>query len=74
MVTRCKMTCTTKKTAEWQGQREFTFTPVYDADPTSENGKFFTATPSGNLTIGCLNEAVDFEVGKEYFIDITPAI
>lgn len=39
---------------------------------SEENKKFFLATPSGELKVG-LHADKEFVVGKEYFIDITPA-
>jgi hypothetical protein len=49
--------------------------PVYSEDPSSENKKFWDATPSGKLEFQCVKaEAVSgFEIGKEYYIDIHPA-
>lgn len=43
------------------------------SDPESENSKFWAATPSGSIELGCCNaEAVkQFELGKEYYIDFT---
>jgi hypothetical protein len=40
-----------------------------------ENDSFFKATPSGNIGLGVVNEeaASQFEVGKEYYVDFTPA-
>jgi hypothetical protein len=51
------------------------FTPVYDADPKSENGKFFAATPSGTISLNVVNPdaAASFEQGSYYFLDFTPA-
>jgi len=42
---------------------------VYSDDPESENGKFFSMTPSANIQLGVLNPAAyaNFEVGKEYY-------
>lgn len=50
-------------------------TPVYDSNPESENGKFYNATPSGEIVLGCINESAFslFELDKEYYIDFTPA-
>ncbi len=47
----------------------------YRPDPHDENSKFWAATPSGKLEIGCANPAAaaQFEVGKEYYIDVSPA-
>lgn len=41
----------------------------------SENTKFWQASPSGRLELGCINqEAADaFELGKEYYIDFIKA-
>lgn len=50
--------------------------PVYaNNDPNHENSKFWRYSPSGSLELGCVNpEAVkQFELGKEYYIDFTPA-
>lgn len=40
-----------------------------------ENAKFWEATPSGAIELGCANlEAVEkFELGREYYVDFTPA-
>lgn len=48
--------------------------PVYgNGDPNHENTKFWQASPSGRLELNCVNEAasVQFEVGKEYYVDFT---
>lgn len=60
---------------EDQEQRTFNFTPVGD-DPTGgENRKFWEASPSGSLQLGCVNEDVwpFFEVGETYYLDFTKA-
>lgn len=43
-------------------------------DGSEENKQFFSQTPSGRITIGCVNPAANkqFEVGKEYYVDFTP--
>ena len=45
-------------------------------DGSSENKEFFRWTPSGQITIGCVNEQASrqFEVGKEYYVDFTPSV
>lgn len=51
-------------------------TPVYgNNDPNHENTKFWAASPSGSIEIGCANiEAAQvFELGKEYYVDFTAA-
>jgi hypothetical protein len=49
--------------------------PVYSADPNSENGKFFNSTPGGKIEMNLVSEAAarQFEPGKEYYVDFTPA-
>ncbi|MCE9605048.1 MAG: hypothetical protein K8U03_09135 [Planctomycetia bacterium] len=51
-------------------------TPVYgDGNPEHENTKFWNYTPSGRIELGTVNpQASDqFELGKEYYVDFTPA-
>lgn len=42
---------------------------------SEENKSFFQYTPSGKIELGIVNAeaAKQFEVGKEYYIDFTPA-
>jgi hypothetical protein len=48
--------------------------PVYaNNDPNHENSKFWEATPSGSFSMDTIKPQ-NFEVGKEYYIDITPAL
>lgn len=44
-------------------------------DGSEENKKFFAATPSGSINLGTINPeaAAQFEPGKEYYVDFTPA-
>lgn len=66
---------------DWQNstpeeKRTLNFTPVTgNGDPEQENTKFWDATPSGSLQLGCVNpEAWEhFEIGKSYYLDFTPA-
>ncbi len=72
-MTRCKMRC---ELNEAQGDAaHLRLSPVYDPNPDSENGQFFKYTPSGQLELWVVNPAVSaqFEVGKEYYIDIADA-
>ena len=71
MNTRCKMRCTRVDQSENMGF-SYTFEPVYSDDPNSENAQFFKYTPYGKLELGCTN-GHGFEVGKEYYIDISKA-
>jgi hypothetical protein len=43
-------------------------------DPESENGQFWTATPSGQITLQINNPAgaAVFEQGKDFYVDFTP--
>ena len=49
------------------------FITVYTGSP--ENEKFFDATPFGKITMGILNEDAlkEFEAGKDYYVDFSPA-
>lgn len=50
--------------------------PVYgNGDPNHENTKFWQSSPNGTLSLGTINEeaAKSFVLGKEYYIDFTPA-
>ena len=42
---------------------------------SDDNKKFFAASPSGSIKLGCANAAASeqFEIGKEYYVDFTPA-
>ena len=46
------------------------FFPVTSGSP--ENEQFYKYTPHGSLELGTLKE-MPFEVGKSYYLDITPA-
>lgn len=39
---------------------------------SDENKKFFASTPSGSLSLVSVRDDL-FEVGKEYYLDFTPA-
>lgn len=39
---------------------------------SEENKKFFASTPSGNMSITAFRDDL-FEIGKEYFADLSPA-
>lgn len=50
--------------------------PVYgNGDPNHENTKFWNASPSGKLELGCINLAAaeQFELGKEYYLTFEQA-
>jgi hypothetical protein len=52
-----------------------TLSPVYSTDPNHENKSFWDATPSGEIQMWINNPKgfATFEVGKEYYVDFTPA-
>jgi hypothetical protein len=57
-------------------KRTLNFTAVYgNGDPNHENTKFWNASPSGSMQLGCINQEAwkQFEIGKEYYLDFTPA-
>jgi hypothetical protein len=56
--------------------RSISMSPVYgNGNPEHENTKFWEASPSGKLDLNVVNAAAAdmFEVGKEYYLDISPA-
>ncbi|GEM_PF-670911 len=68
---RCKFRCTDKQENP-DGSASIVLNPVTCGNP--ENEKFFHYTPWGELKMGTINPeaAKQFEVGKEYYIDIAP--
>lgn len=68
-MTRAKFRCDSVKYTTWA--REIVLVPVTSG--SSENEEFFKTTPGGNITLNVKNDEVVFEVGKEYYIDFTPA-
>lgn len=54
-----------------------TFSTVYelDASKDTENARFTQATPWGEIKMGIDNPAAlsQFEAGKEYYVDFSPA-
>lgn len=45
------------------------------SDGSEENKRFFKFTPNGQITIGLLTPEAwqQFELGKEYYVDFSPA-
>ena len=72
MKTRCKFKCTHVEAqgSESDPQQYARFEAVVSGSP--ENESFFRWTPSGQLSLGVVRGG-QFEVGKEYYLDITPA-
>lgn len=78
MATKAKFRCDGKSVQEYGGDncfRQVNFTPVYDSNPESENGRFYKSTPSGKLELGGVSEEIynGFEPGKQYFLTIEEA-
>lgn len=67
MPVRCKFVCSFK-----EGQSVH-FSPVYSG--SEENQRFFQATPGGQIAFYTVNQSAldQFEQGKEYYVDFTPA-
>ena len=77
MTVRAKMKCTsiTKTGDAKKPQVQVKLGAVYSNDPESENRSFANATPSGELSVNIdagRPAAESFELGCEYYIDITP--
>lgn len=72
MTTRCKFKCDAV-TLLPENKRNVVLTPVYSSEEGSENKKFWQYTPSGKLEFTWINDSVNFEPGKEYYLDITEA-
>lgn len=66
---RAKFECTNIVNNETE--RSVTMTPVISG--SEENEKFFELTPGGELKLYWTNPEINFEGGKEYYLDITPA-
>lgn len=61
---------------ETVAMRSVHMSPVYgNGDPNHENTKFWKSSPSGSLELNIVNAAAadQFEVGKSYYLDFTPA-
>lgn len=70
---RAKFLCTSmKQTQQYKGTivNTYEFGAVYGGGSASdENKKYWEATPSGSIMLSCLRSEVQFEIGKEYYID-----
>jgi hypothetical protein len=70
--TRAKFTCQSETKHAWNpAVRGFKFSAAYDPD-IPEDQRYAKATPTGNLEITVDNPNVNFEIGKSYYLDITP--
>ena len=57
------------------GWEKVSFSFVNGNDPNSENAKFWEASPGGDFWMNIQNPDAQgwFDLGKEYYIDLTPA-
>lgn len=72
---RSKFVCTGVKDSTESETKSVSFSPVVNG--SDENKSFSKYTPSGqiHLVISYETEASNaFEIGKEYFVDFTPAV
>jgi hypothetical protein len=55
--------------------RTVVLSPVYGSDPESENARLWSATLAGRIELGTINPEAwrAFELGKEVYVDFTPA-
>lgn len=83
MTVRCKFKCISAETQDkslWDETHQehigdgpayaYKFQVVYGGSP--ENDRFFSSTPGGTLEISAVRKQ-EFEVGKEYYLDLSPA-
>lgn len=71
MAVRAKVRCTSLENSEVE------FETVYEEPDgrDTENQRFTQATPWGHIKLGINNQAAieQFEVGREYYVDFSPA-
>lgn len=65
-----------ERSLEYNSKKELqtiNLNPVTDGSP--ENKEFYAYTPSGSIKLATVNAeaAAMFELGKEYYVDFTPA-
>ena len=53
-----------------------TLRAVISQEEGSENATFWKYTPSGEITMRCVNEEASdqFQAGQEFYVDFTPAV
>lgn len=77
MSVRCKFSVwsNNEQTESTDGTKSYNITMGAVTNGSTENKQYWHWTPAGHLTMNTVNEdaAKQFEVGKEYYIDITPA-
>jgi hypothetical protein len=57
-----------------QCARSFTFTGSYPQKGIPKNERFWSASPSLEFKLSVQNAAVDFEVGKHYYVDFVRVV
>ena len=69
---RAKMKCESIELHS-DGSGSVSLSPVISG--SEENERFYKQTPSGGLKLSTINAAAikQFELGKEFYVDITPA-
>lgn len=74
METRAKFNCNevAKKTGWGANAVHYSAKFSVVTDGNEENKNFFASTPGGSISIETIRED-HFEVGKEYYVDFTPA-
>lgn len=71
---RAKFKCESKSPSNEAGtQGTVQLRPVTSG--SEENDRFFYLTPGGQVTLSTINESAyaQFEIGKEYYVDFSPA-
>ena len=75
ITTRCKFSCDSKIINNY-GHGDtytYTFSPVCSSEEGTENKRFWDATPCGAFEISGMTNDPEFEVGKEYYLDLSLA-
>jgi len=71
---RMKVFCSKKAENQYEPEKvDLAFTAVYDG--SEENKMYWEMTPAGSIELSTVNKSVveKFEVGKDYYVDFTPA-
>jgi len=77
MATRAKFRCTSVTRTSYtpaneeELPRQFVFQAIYDQS-IPEDQRYAKYSPAGELKITVDNPAVDWEIGKSYYLDFTP--
>ncbi len=72
---RAKFKLNEEQRFEGLASRRYKFGTVYSNAPDSENKAFWDATPQGSIEMTVTNKDAwpFFELGREYYLDFTPA-